>query len=177
MKKTLSLRDPGERKSAPLQRKGRGWTIASSRLDTLHDHAREMRRNPTEAQKLLSERFAKADLGHYRFRRQVVIGSAIVDFACQPLGLAIQIDDERETDPAIARRRDNSLAEVGIHLLRFPDSAVRDDIDAVLAEILAAMKARWREKRAAPRSTIHQSQRPQRPHSATRGSDRPRYER
>ncbi|MDT0575439.1 DUF559 domain-containing protein [Croceicoccus sp. F390] len=164
MKKTLSLRDTAERQAPQLQRQGRGWTIASSRLDTLHDHAREMRRNPTPAQTMLADRFAKADLGRFRFRRQVVIGSAIVDFACQPLGLAIAIDREDDADQAITRRRDHSLAEVGIKLLRFTESAVENDIDAVLQEVLAAMKLCWREKQrerqpASPRSGSHRPQR------------------
>ena len=50
MKKTLSVR-PVEDRTEPLklQKKGRGWTIAESRLDTLHETAREMRRSPTAA--------------------------------------------------------------------------------------------------------------------------------
>ena len=54
---------------------------AESRLDTLHETAREMRRNPTEAQVLLAEGLVAAELGKFRFRRQVVIGSAIVDIS------------------------------------------------------------------------------------------------
>ena len=56
MKKTLTVRPLEERTGAPvLQRKGRGWNIAESRLDTLHETARELRRNPTPAQTALAE--------------------------------------------------------------------------------------------------------------------------
>ena len=153
MKKTLSLRPVEERTEAPaLQRKGRGWNIAESRLDTLHENAREMRRNPTEAQAALTERFAQADLGRFRFRRQVVIGSAVVDFACQPLKLVVEIDEDDGIDPAIERRRDRSLAEVGVEVLRFPAAEVLADVEAVASAIFATMKVRWEAQRSHARS-------------------------
>jgi len=149
MKKTLTLKPVEERTDAPaLQRKGRGWNIAESRLDTLHENAREMRRNPTEAQTLLAERFARADLGNMRFRRQQVIGSAVVDFACQPLKLAVEID-EPDADPVIDQRRDRSLAEVGIEVLRFSAADVLADVEAVADTIFARMKVRWEAQRHA----------------------------
>ena len=78
-KKTLKLRDPSEQADAPvLKRKGRGWEISEKRLDVLHERARDMRRHSSEAHKALAARFAKADLGRYKFTRHAVIGSAIV---------------------------------------------------------------------------------------------------
>jgi very-short-patch-repair endonuclease len=151
MKKTLSIVPPEDRAEAPkLQKKGRGWNIAESRLDTLHETAREMRRNPTAAQTALGEGLIAANLGKFRLRRQVVIGSAIVDFACQPLKLAVEID-EPEANAELDRRRDASLAEVGIKVLRFPAADILADVDAVVTAIVAALKARYDEQRARPR--------------------------
>jgi very-short-patch-repair endonuclease len=151
MKKTLSIVPPEERTEAPsLQKKGRGWNIAESRLDTLHETAREMRRNPTAAQTALGEGLIAANLGKFRLRRQVVIGSAIVDFACQPLKLAVEID-EPEANAELDRRRDASLAEVGIKVLRFSAADILADTDAVVTAIVAALKARYDEQRARPR--------------------------
>ncbi|HKX78619.1 MAG TPA: DUF559 domain-containing protein [Novosphingobium sp.] len=153
MRKTLSVRPEQDRAAAPeLQRKGRGWAIAESRLDTLHEAAREMRRNPSAAQTALAESFVRAELGKYRFRQHVVIGSAIVDFACQPLGIAVAIDDEQAGDPALDRRRDKSLEVVGVKVLRFPAAEVLADADAVAATVVAQMKLRWQEQRARPNS-------------------------
>ena len=168
MKKTLSIRPPEERPEAPvLKRKGRGWNIAESRLDTLHETAREERRNPTAAQEHLAEGLLAANLGKYRLRRQVVIGSAIVDFACQPLGLAVEID-EPDADVLLDQRRDRSLGEVGVKVLRFPAEAVMADRDAVVEAIVAALKSRWTEQRNRPRpASGHQgASRP----STTRGN-------
>ena len=101
-KKTLKLRDPSDAAEAPsIKKKGRGWEISEKRLDALHEQARDMRRHSTEAHKALASRFAKADLGRYKFTRHMVIGSAIVDFGCHNLGRAIAIvfepDPCRET--------------------------------------------------------------------------------
>jgi very-short-patch-repair endonuclease len=155
MKKTLTVRPPEDRTDPPqLQRKGRGWVISESRLDTLHENAREMRRNPTDAHTALAEALVRAELGKYRFRRQIVIGSAIVDFACDPLRVVGQIDDAVEGDPAIDRRRDTSLEEVGMKVVRVPAAAVLADADAVAATVVAQMKVRWQEQqRTKPRSS------------------------
>ena len=183
MKKTLTLRAPEERPATPaLQRKGRGWTIAESRLDKLHDTAREMRRNPSPAQAALAEKLAAADLGRFRFRRQVVIGSAIVDFACQPLKMAVELD-EADANPELDRRRDASLEAVGIRVLRYSAAAVLADPEGATSAILGEMKVRWNEQRA--------NAKPRRAHSSgyahssgrahasdrTRSSDRPQTSR
>lgn len=150
-KKTLSIRPPEDRADAPqLQKKGRGWNIAESRLDTLHETAREMRRAPTEAQAKLHEALIGAELGKYRFRRQVVIGSAIVDFASQSLKIAVEIEEE-DANAELDRRRDASLELVGIKVLRFPAAEILADVDTVTATIVAAMKARYDEQRSRPR--------------------------
>src|SRR3569833_952703 len=116
-KKTLKLRDPSEQADAPvLKRKGRGWEISEKRLDVLHARARDMRRHSSEAHKALAARFAKADLGRYKFTRHAVIGSAIVDFGCHNLGMAIAIDEGEPTP--LDTRRDKSLEVVGIRVMR-----------------------------------------------------------
>ena len=57
MKKTLTVLPLSERTEAPaLQKRGRGWNIAESRLDAIHDMARAAKREPTAAQALLGEK-------------------------------------------------------------------------------------------------------------------------
>ena len=104
---------------------------------------------PTAAQKALHEKLAAQELGKFRLTRQQVIGSAIVDFACNPLKIAVSIDEGG--DPALVARRDKSLEAVGVRLLRFPAQRVLDETDAVVAEILAAMKASYDERGRARR--------------------------
>ena len=151
-KKTLKLRDPSETAdTAPaIKKKGRGWEISDKRLDALHDRAREMRRHSSPAHKALAERFAKADLGRYKFTRHAVIGSAIVDFGCPLLGMAVMID-EPDADAALATRRDKSLEAVGIRVMRVKAEDVLENMDAVLARITAGMKMRMTDKRTKAR--------------------------
>ncbi len=155
-RKTLGLRDPSERAdSAPaIRKKGRGWEISEKRLDAIHERARDMRRHPGEAHKALAARLAKEDFGKFKFGRHVVIGSAIVDFASHALGLAIAIDEEGQND-TLARRRDKSLSEVGVEVLRVPASSILEDVEAAMQTVFAAMNARYREKEGARRT--HQS--------------------
>ncbi|WP_338446830.1 DUF559 domain-containing protein [Pelagerythrobacter marensis] len=150
-RKTLQLRDPSETAPAPaLQKKGRGWKISDKRLDTLHDRAREMRRFPSAAHTTLAERFARADLGRYKFTRHAVVGSAIVDFNCHNLGMAIIVEEEGE-DAALARRRDKSLEAVGIRVMRIKAADILENLDEVLARITAGMRMRIADKNEARR--------------------------
>lgn len=151
-RKTLQLRDPSETAEASaLEKKGRGWKISDKRLDALHSRARDLRRHSSTAHKALAARFAKADLGRYTFKRHAVVGSAIVDFNCHNLGMAIAIDEEGQDD-AIAKRRDKSLEAVGIRVMRIAAADILTDMDAVLARITAGMRLRIADKKEAARA-------------------------
>jgi very-short-patch-repair endonuclease len=151
-RKTLKVRLPSaDDAPPPLKKKGRGWEISEKRLDVLHEQARDLRRHSSPAHKALAERFAKADLGRYKFTRHAVVGSAIVDFNCHHLGMAIDIDEEGE-DEAIARRRDKSLEAVGVRVMRIAAADVLTDIDAVLARITAGMRVRIADRKEAARA-------------------------
>ncbi|GGD62196.1 DUF559 domain-containing protein [Erythrobacter arachoides] len=145
-RKTLNLRDTTNAEAPALEKKGRGWKISDSRLDALHDRAREMKRHASPAHTALAERFAKADLGRYTFKRFAVVGSAIVDFNCHNLGMAIVID-EPEDDEALNRRRDKSLESVGIRVMHIRAADILDNIDEVLARITAGMRLRIADKK------------------------------
>ena len=149
-RKTLNLRDTSDAEAPDLPKKGRGWKISDKRLDELHDRAREMKRFASPAHKALAERFAKADLGRYTFKRFAVVGSAIVDFNCHNLGMAIMIDEEGQ-DETLAKRRDKSLESVGIRVMRIKASDILENMDVVLQRITAGMRIRIEDKRQARR--------------------------
>lgn len=151
-RKTLKIRVPSAEDAPPaLKKRGRGWEISEKRLDALHERARDMRRHSSEAHKALAERFAKADLGRYKFTRHAVVGSAILDFNCHFLGMAIDIDEGDEPE-AIATRRDKSLEAVGVRVMRIKAADVLDNIDEVLARITAGMRQRIADKKDAARA-------------------------
>ena len=167
-RKTLKLPTPGEdapSEAPALKKKGRGWEISESRLDVLHEQARELRRHSTPAHKALAAKFTAADLGPYAFKRHAVVGSAIVDFNCHNLGLAIAIDEEGQNE-VLATRRDKSMEAVGIKLLRIPAADILNDIDAVLANLTQVMRERIADKQKARRAHGDQMR-------AGRGTGRP----
>jgi very-short-patch-repair endonuclease len=168
-RKTLKLPTPGEETPAEapaLKKKGRGWEISEKRLDALHEQARELRRFPTEAHKALAEKFSGADLGRYTFKRHAVVGSAIVDFNCHNLGMAIIIEEEGQNE-ALAKRRDKSLESVGIRVMRIAAADILENMDDVLARITAGMRLRIADKGAARRR--HDAENPR--------QTKPRYDR
>ncbi len=155
-RKTLNLRPPSDTDLGDtLNKKGRGWKISDRRLDELHDRAREMRRFASPANKALAAKFAKADLGRNTFKRFAVVGSAIVDFNCHNLGMAIMIDEE-DADEALAKRRDKSLEAVGIRVMRIKAGDILDNMDAVLQRVTAGMRIRIADKGQARRQRFNQ---------------------
>jgi very-short-patch-repair endonuclease len=100
-----------------------------------------MRRALTEPEmklrlQLRAKRFAGA-----KFRRQVVIGPYIADFACRSPMLIVEIDGdthaERETQDAL---RAKMLEARGYHVLRFWNSDVMTNLDGVLHAIAEALR-------------------------------------
>ena len=173
-RKTLQLRDPSEDSEAPaLKKKGRGWEISEKRLDALHDRARDMKRHASEAHKALAQRFAEADMGRYTFKRHAVVGSAIVDFNCHNLGMAIIID-EPDQDETIARRRDKSLAAVGIRVMRIKAEDILENMDAVLQRITLGMRSRIADKGEARRRHNAENPRQTKPRYDRAGNGPPR---
>ncbi|WP_340588261.1 DUF559 domain-containing protein [Erythrobacter alti] len=154
-RKTLKVRDTADAEAPALEKKGRGWKISDKRLDVLHDQARDMKRHASEAHKALAARFAKADLGKYTFKRFAVVGSAIVDFNCHNLGMAIAIDEEG-ADEKLARRRDKSLESVGVRVMHIKAADILENMDEVLARITAGMRLRIADKAQARREHFAQ---------------------
>ncbi|KLI64710.1 DUF559 domain-containing protein [Aurantiacibacter marinus] len=154
-RKTLQIRDTTDAEAPELEKKGRGWKISDKRLDVLHDQARDMKRHASDAHKALAARFAKADLGKYTFKRFAVVGSAIVDFNCHNLGMAIVIDEEGDNE-ALNRRRDKSLESVGVRVMHLKAADILENMDEVLVRITAGMRLRISDRADARRDHFAQ---------------------
>lgn len=104
---------------------------------------RQMRRSPTEAERLIRNAVRSRRLGGFKFRRQVWIGSYIADFFCAEAKLVVELDGSQHSDAdAYDTRRDASLAEAGYRTLRFWNNDVTGNLDGVLETILSACGAR-----------------------------------
>ena len=134
-RKTLSLRGAAVRKdAAPRQ----SWNVSETRRARLKEMARAMRREPTEAEKALWTRLAGQKLGGFKFHRQVVIGSTVVDFACPARWLVVEIAGGANAE--VVAIQDKKLADVGIRVLRFSEAQVLEDTDSTVAAILAELQ-------------------------------------
>jgi very-short-patch-repair endonuclease len=101
---------------------------------------RELRRNPTEWEVRLWRHLSNSQTGH-KFRRQAVIFPFICDFFCPAKRLIVELDGDTH-DPVQDRRRDARLRERGFETLRFINLDVSENIDGVVAVILAALQRR-----------------------------------
>ena len=104
----------------------------------LRERAREMRRNPTPAERAMRRLVARDRLG-MGFRRQYPIGDYIVDFVCLPLRLVLEVDGGQHNgeQKAYDERRDAWLATQGYRVLRFWNADVVHNPDGVARRILA----------------------------------------
>ena len=130
----------GRPNSPPLQGRGKGWGLSAEQLAELHRRAREMRNNPTEPEKRLWRNLSGSRLGGFKFRRQEVIGRAIVDFFCPFSKLCVEVDGDTHADPARDRRRDAYLNRFGYAVLHFTNLDVMGNMDGVLQVILQALE-------------------------------------
>ena len=112
----------------------RAWKVSASRQEALKERARDMRRNPTEAQQALWERLKDKQCG-FTFNREVVMGSAIVDFACKTRWLVVETGGDGESETTLAALSDRKLTDVGVRVMRFADAEVLADTDAVVKAI------------------------------------------
>jgi tRNA/rRNA methyltransferase len=104
--------------------------------------ARLLRRNPTDAERLLWDGLNKdRRFAGKAIKRQVPVGTHIVDFVSFPLRLVIEIVPANESDPAIKARSDRRawLIERGYRVLDVAASAVTADLPGVLDQLAKAI--------------------------------------
>jgi very-short-patch-repair endonuclease len=73
-----------------------------------------------------------------KFRRQVPIGGAIVDFVCYERRLVIEVDGGQHSENARDKLRDAELRQRGFRVLRFWNNDVLGNVEAVLQAIAEA---------------------------------------
>jgi very-short-patch-repair endonuclease len=104
----------------------------------LKHHARQLRKNMTDSERVLWSRLRGKQLLGVQFYRQKPIGDYIVDFYAPKAKLIIEVDGSqhmqgRQTEKD--KHRDRYLATVGLKVLRFNNREVLAEIDAVAEAI------------------------------------------
>jgi very-short-patch-repair endonuclease len=106
--------------------------------------ARHLRKTETIAEKRLWQELRKLRTQGYHFRRQHPLQGFIVDFACLAQRLIIEVDGAQHQlakNIKVDAARDERLKWRGYRVLRFGNGDIRENLDGVLLEILAALGA------------------------------------
>lgn len=123
--------------------KGRGkadlgvHTADPTMYGVLKERAEEMRKNPTEAEKVLWEALRAKRIGA-KFRQQHIIEDFIVDFYCNEYKVTVEVDGGYHNEEGQMKsdaERTARLNELGYTELRFTNEEVIHDLDNVLKKI------------------------------------------
>ena len=98
--------------------------------------ARQLRRQATDAERMLWKHIRAHRMAGYKFRRQVVIEPYIVDFVCLEAKLIVEADGGQHLEQAEDdSKRSLFLESLGYRVIRFWNHEILGDIDAVLERI------------------------------------------
>jgi very-short-patch-repair endonuclease len=104
--------------------------------------AKELRRQMTPAEHRLWQRLRANRLDGFHFRRQQIIAGFIVDFYCHQANLIIEVDGPIHDDQRAAdEEREAILCSGELHVLRFTNAQILQDLPSVLDTIREALAA------------------------------------
>ena len=105
----------------------------------LNERARQLRAEQTPHEHLLWQQLRANRFSGFKFKRQQVIGSYIVDFVCFGKRLIVELDGSQHADSKNDAGRDAWLNAQGFRVLRFWNNHVQSQLDAVLESIWNAL--------------------------------------
>jgi len=134
---TLPLQGGGNVAPSPLQGEGwdggRNFMSGTTRIRAAtKQHSRSLRREMTDAEKLLWRHLRMKQFEGYKFRRQHPIGKYILDFVCLEAALVLEVDGGQHAESADNDAiRTRWLEEKGLHVMRFWNNEVLSNIEGV----------------------------------------------
>jgi len=106
--------------------------------------AKELRRNPTEAERKLWRYLRLRQVGGYKFCRQQPLGPYIVDFVSLEKRLIVEVDGGQHSEQVdYDAERSAWLEAQGFRVLRFWDNEVLRSIDVVKEVIAEALNSEF----------------------------------
>ncbi|HEY0329697.1 MAG TPA: endonuclease domain-containing protein [Rhodopseudomonas sp.] len=106
----------------------------------LRGFARNMRRQPTDAEARMWRLLRSRRLTNFKFRRQVPFQNFILDFVCFEHSVVIEIDGGQHASSRQDTARDAMLSAHGFRVLRYWNDDVLLRPSAVLEDILARLR-------------------------------------
>ena len=110
-----------------------------------HDFARRLRKSSTKFEDLVWRRLRRSRLQGAKFKHQVPFDRYVVDFYCHAARLVVEVDGAQHDRRAeYDAERTKALESAGVHVLRFTNDDIRDDLDAMLRRIGAELQLPFR---------------------------------
>ena len=104
--------------------------------------AKQLRKDETEAEKVLWARLNKNQIQGLQFRRQHPINIFIADFYCVKIKLVIEVDGNIHDIPEYHlhdKGRSAMLEDFGITIIRFTNEQIMNEIDCVIKQIVVVI--------------------------------------
>ncbi len=104
---------------------------------SLRDNAKNLRNHMTKEERRLWYDFLKRL--PFPVKRQAIIRDFIVDFYIPSRGIVIELDGSQHYEREAQRKdaiRDQTLQDLGLTVLRYPNSDVNEQFDSVCRDIL-----------------------------------------
>jgi very-short-patch-repair endonuclease len=102
--------------------------------------AKTLRRNSTEAEKKLWDMLRDRRLEGWKFRRQVPLGSYVVDFYCSKAKLIVEADGGQHAESASDAIRTTWLTGNGYRVKRYWNNDILANPDGIFIDLLEALK-------------------------------------
>ena len=98
--------------------------------------ARNLRKDSTEAEKILWHRLRNKQLEGFKFRRQQIVGRYVVDFVNFERKLVVELDgSQHAVEKGKDRERDHWFQTQGFEVLRYWNTEVFENLEGVLEAI------------------------------------------
>ncbi|MEN8261942.1 MAG: endonuclease domain-containing protein [Nitrospirota bacterium] len=103
--------------------------------DNLTTLSRNLRKQQTDAERLLWNKLRAKQINNVKFRRQQPIGKYIVDFVSFEKKIIIEVDGGQHMDNSKDRGRDEWLEKEGFKVLRFWNNEILLNMEGALEVI------------------------------------------
>jgi len=115
-----------------------GWGDTKTIMNKIK--ARELRKNPTDAERKLWSHLRRRQIGGHKFRRQLPLGPYFVDFVCLDKKLVVEVDGGQHNEQVnYDVKRTEWLEAQRFRVLRFWNNEVLKEIEIVKEVIEEAL--------------------------------------
>ncbi len=122
-------------------------------MDQLRLRARVLRNHSTDAERHLWQRLRLAQIGGFKFRRQVPIAGYVADFVCAKVKLIVELDGGQHVEQSdYDGLRTRTLEAMGYRVVRYWNDDVLLQTQDVLDDLLRVLQ-RCVENKAKAKST------------------------